>query len=89
MTYIYCKRANSLRGKPETGINASVIYPQLIIRFPYAAPFEFCLCLVVGRVVPNPPFADRATNLPRHPILSIPNGGLGESRPTSCFSPMH
>ena len=24
----------------ETGINASVIYPQLIIRFAYAAPFE-------------------------------------------------
>ena len=33
----------SPEGKPETGINASDIYPQPIIRFPYAAPFEFCL----------------------------------------------
>ena len=32
----------ALKGKPETGINASVICPQLIIRFPHAAPFEFC-----------------------------------------------
>ena len=32
-----------LKGKPETGINASVIYPQQTIRSPYAAPFEFCL----------------------------------------------
>jgi len=29
-----------LNGKPETGMNASVICPQLTIRFPYAAPFE-------------------------------------------------
>jgi len=34
-----------LKGKPETGINASVICPQLTIRSPYAAPFEFCLSL--------------------------------------------
>ena len=34
---------DSLKGKPETGINASVICLQLIIRFPYGAPFEFCL----------------------------------------------
>jgi hypothetical protein len=36
-----------LKGKPETGINASVICPQLTIRSPYAAPFEFCLSLVL------------------------------------------
>ena len=33
----------ALKGKPETGINASVICPQPIIRLPYGAPFEFCL----------------------------------------------
>ena len=27
-------------------MDASGIYPQLIIRFPYAAPFEFCIALV-------------------------------------------
>ena len=27
------------------------------------------LCLEVGRVVPNPPFADRQSNLDRLPIL--------------------
>ena len=33
----------ALKGKPETGINASVMYPQPIIRSPYAAPFEIRL----------------------------------------------
>jgi hypothetical protein len=37
--------SQALKGKPETGIYATVIYPKLTIRFPYAAPFEFCLAL--------------------------------------------
>ena len=31
---------HSLKGKPETGMDAAGIYPKLTIRFPYAAPFE-------------------------------------------------
>ena len=37
---------HSLKGKPETGMDATNIYPKLTIRFPYGAPFEFCLSLV-------------------------------------------
>jgi hypothetical protein len=37
--------SQALKGKPETGIYATLIYPKLTIRFPYAAPFEFCLAL--------------------------------------------
>ncbi len=37
--------SQALKGKPETGIYATVIYPKLTIRFPYAAPFEICLAL--------------------------------------------
>ena len=61
--------------------------PKLTIRFPYTAPFECCLFFLswVGRVVPNPPFADRHMQLDRVPILSLFNGGLGEPRPTSCL----
>jgi hypothetical protein len=33
--------ATALKGKPETGLYAAVIGPQLIIRSPSAAPFEF------------------------------------------------
>ena len=36
---------HSLKGKPETGIKDSVIYPQPTIRSPHGAPFEFCLSL--------------------------------------------
>ena len=46
-----------------------------------------CRCIEVGRVVPNPPFVDRHTNLPRVPILSPLNGGLGEPRPTHSVPP--
>jgi hypothetical protein len=39
----------ALKGKPETGINASVICSHHTIRSPYGAPFEFYLfCLEVG-----------------------------------------
>ena len=37
-----------LKGKPETGINTAVIHPQLTIRSPYAAPFEFFILPRVG-----------------------------------------
>jgi hypothetical protein len=35
-----------LKGKTETGINASVICPPPTIRFPHAAPFESCIFLL-------------------------------------------
>jgi hypothetical protein len=35
-----------LKGRPETGMYASVLCPEQIIRFPYAAPFECCIILV-------------------------------------------
>ena len=35
-----------LKGKPETGLCAAVIYLQLTIRSPYAAPIECCLSLL-------------------------------------------
>ena len=46
-----------------------------------------CRCIEVGRVVPTPPFADRHTNHPRVPVLSLFNGGLGEPRPTHSVPP--
>jgi hypothetical protein len=45
-----------LKGKPETGINASVTYPHPIIRFPSAAPFEFRLSASGRAALPSPPF---------------------------------
>ena len=62
---------------------SSCSQPLTANRFPLATPPRW-----VGRVVPNPPFADRATYLPRHPILSTPNGGLGEPRPTMRLLPI-
>ena len=41
----------------------------------------------VGRVVPNPPFADGGADVIRTPILSSFNGGLGEPRPTHSRHP--
>ena len=61
----------------ETGINASVIYPQLIIRFPYAAPFErSASCLEVGMT--GPVILGRAgrTPLPLMPPANYPVSGL-------------
>ena len=44
---------NPLKGKPESGINASDTSPQPIIRFPYAARFEgSASCLEVGMTGP-------------------------------------
>jgi len=46
-----------LKGRPETGINASVICPQPIIRFPYAAPFEFLILHRVGLAILGRPLS--------------------------------
>ena len=58
-------------------MDASGIYPQLIIRFPYAAPFEFCIALV--NRASEPPTLD-CSPCPRVPMPACP---LAAS-PRSC-----
>ena len=41
-----------LKGKTETGINASVIYPKPIIRSPYVAPLPPCPLAAPPRCLP-------------------------------------
>jgi hypothetical protein len=72
-----------LKGKPETGINASVICPQLIIRSPYAAPFEFCLSLVNRASEPL-----MCAPCPRVPLPACPHAELG-LWPSSAQLPHH
>jgi hypothetical protein len=44
MGYLIRKQTfDPLKGKPETRMDAAGIYPKLTIRFPNAAPFEFCI----------------------------------------------
>ena len=86
--------ATALKGKPETGLYAAVIGPQLIIRSPSAAPFEFRqlhplpTCQLVNLpaigVWPTGQLVNRSTRLASH--LCTFAQAVGRFAPLHCLS---
>ena len=62
---------HSLKGKPETGMDAAGIYPKLTIRFPYGAPFD-CWISLFHRAS-EPPGLLCVPHVPLSPCPHVPS----------------
>ena len=75
---------HSLKGKPETGINAAGIYPKLTIRFPNAAPFDCWISLFHRATEPPGLLCVPLAHVPTCPLATFGRVKVQRPKGTAC-----